>query len=100
MRSKLQGNAGAVQGAATAAGITLPPASGQLVVMRSSQLKTAQDIASAIKGLALVLPIITFVLFILAVWLSKGRRQQAVRTTGLVLRRHRSVRAAGPSRDR
>jgi hypothetical protein len=29
-----------------------------------------------------VLPIVTFVLFILAVWLSKGRRQQAVRTTG------------------
>jgi hypothetical protein len=82
VRSKLQGNAGTVQGAAKAAGITLPPSSGQLVVMRSSQLKTAQDFASAIKGLALVLPIITFVLFMLAVWLSKGRRQQAVRTTG------------------
>jgi hypothetical protein len=82
VRSKLQGNAGTVQGAAKAAGITLPPTSGQLVIMRSSQLKTAQDIASAIKGFALVLPIITFALFILAVWLSKGRRRQALRTTG------------------
>ncbi len=82
VRSKLQANAGTVQGAAKAAGVTLPPASGQLVIMRSSQLKTAQDIASGIKGLALVLPLIAFALFILAVWLSKGRRQQALRTTG------------------
>jgi hypothetical protein len=50
--------------------------------MRSSQLKTVQDIASAIKGLALVLPLITFALFILAVWLSKGHRRPAVRMTG------------------
>jgi hypothetical protein len=82
VQSKLQSNAGTVNGAAKKVGITLPPSSGQLVVMRSSQLKTAQDVASGIKGLALVLPIITFLLFILAVWLSKGRRQQALRTTG------------------
>jgi hypothetical protein len=82
VQSKLQSNAGTVQGAAKTVGITLPPSSGQLVIMRSSQLKTVQDGASAIKSLALVLPIITFVLFILAVWLSKGRRQQALRTTG------------------
>jgi len=81
-QSKLQSNAGTVQGAAKKVGITLPPSSGELVIMRSSQLKTAQDAASGIKSLALVLPIITFVLFILAVWLSKGRRQQALRTTG------------------
>jgi len=82
VRSKLAGNAGAVQGAAGAAGITLPPASGQLVIMRSSQLKTVQNIASDIKGLALVLPIVTFALFILAVWFSVGRRRQALRRTG------------------
>ena len=81
-RSKLQQNAGAVQGAAAKAGITLPPSSGQLVIMRSDQLKTAQDIASAINGLAIVLPLITFALFTLAVWLSKGRRRPALRTTG------------------
>jgi hypothetical protein len=81
-RSKLQQNAGTTQGAATKAGITLPPSSGQLVIMRSSQLKTVQDIASAIKGLALVLPLIAFALFILAVWLAKDRRRPAVRMTG------------------
>ena len=81
-RAKLQENAGTVQGAAKRAGITLPSSSGQLVIMRSSQLKTVQDIASAIKGLALVLPLITFALFAFAVWLSKGRRRPALRTTG------------------
>jgi hypothetical protein len=81
-RSKLQQNAGAVQGAAAEAGVTLPASSGQLVIMRSSQLKTVQDIASAIKGLAIALPLITFALFILAVWLAKDRRRRAVRMTG------------------
>ncbi len=82
LRSKLQANAGTVSGAASTVGITLPPASGQLVILRSNQLKTAQDIAGAIKSLALVLPLLSFALFILAVWLSKGRRQQALRMTG------------------
>ncbi len=81
-RSQLAGNAGTVQGAAGTLGITLPPSSGQLVVMRSSQLKTVQDIAADIKGLALVLPILTFVLFGLAIWFSRDRRRQALRTTG------------------
>ena len=82
VQSKLQSNAGTVQGAANKIGITLPPSNGRLVIMRSSQLKTAQNIASAIKGLALVLPLITFALFILAVWLSTGHRRPAVRMTG------------------
>jgi hypothetical protein len=81
-RSKLQQNAGTVQGAASKAGITLPANSGQIVIMRSSQLKTVQDIASAIKGLAIVLPLLTFALFILAVWLARDRRRPALRMTG------------------
>ena len=81
-RSQLQANSGAVNSAASKAGVTLPASSGQLVIMRSDQLKTAQDIAGAIKGLAIVLPILAFALFILAVWLSIGHRRQAVRLTG------------------
>jgi hypothetical protein len=81
-RSKLQQNSGTIQGAASKAGITLPANSGQLVIMRSSQLKTVQDIASAIKGLAIVLPLVMFALFILAVWLAKDRRRRALRMTG------------------
>ena len=83
-RSKLQGGAGAAgrQAAQQKLGISLPPASGQIRILRSDQLKTAQDVASAIKGLAIVLPLLTFALFILAVWLSKDRRRLALRTTG------------------
>lgn len=81
-RSKLQANAGTIQGAASRAGITLPSSSGQLVIMRSSQLRTVQDIGSAIRGLALVLPLVSFALYALAVWLSTDRRRAALRTTG------------------
>jgi hypothetical protein len=81
-RSQLQGNAGVVQGAAGTLGVSLPPSSGELVIMRSSQLKTVQDIASDIKGLALVLPILSFVLFGLAVWCARDRRRRALRLTG------------------
>src|SRR5215211_254425 len=60
-QSKLQGSAGtqtrnAVQ---QKLGVTLPPSSGQLVIMRSDQLKTVQDVASAIKDLAIALPLLT-----------------------------------------
>jgi hypothetical protein len=83
-QAKVQGSAGAtarntVQGKL---GVTLPPSSGRLEILRSDQLKTAQDVAGAIKGLAIVLPLLTFALFILAVWLSPGRRRVALRTTG------------------
>jgi hypothetical protein len=63
-------------------GITVPPSAGQLVIMRSDQLKSAQDIASAVKGLAIVLPAIALLMFALAVYLARGRRRQTLRTTG------------------
>jgi hypothetical protein len=86
-QSKLQGSSGtqARNAVQQKLGVTLPPSSGQLVIMRSDQLKTVQDVASAIKGLAIVLPLLTFALFILAVWLSRGRRRVALRTTGWCL---------------
>ena len=58
VRSKLQGSTGATVRAVAQSklGVTLPPASGQLVIMRSNQLKTAQDVANAVKHLAIVLP--------------------------------------------
>ncbi len=78
----LQSNAGTVKSGAAGLGITLPPSTGQLVIMRSNQLGTVQDIAADIKGAALVLPLLAFALFFLAVWLSKGRRREALRTAG------------------
>jgi hypothetical protein len=84
VRSKLSGATGASARAKVQErlGVTLPPASGELVIMRSSQLKTVQNIATGIRGLAIVLPLISLALFALAVWLSEGRRRVALRTTG------------------
>ena len=84
VQSKLQGSTGA-SARATAQkklGITLPPANGQLVIMRSNQLGTAQDIANAVKHLAIVLPAIALLMFALAVYLARGRRRRTLRTSG------------------
>ncbi len=81
-QSALQANSSKVKAATAKVGVALPPTTGQLVILRSSQLKTAQDIASGIKGLALALPLIAFAMFALAVRLSWGHRREALRTTG------------------
>jgi hypothetical protein len=84
VQSKLQGSTGETARGTVQEklGVKLPPASGGIVILRSSQLKTAQDIVKAIKGLAIVLPLITFLLFILAVYLAEEWRRVALRTTG------------------
>jgi hypothetical protein len=84
VQSKLQGSTGASVRAAAQQklGITLPPASGELVIMRSNQLKSAQDIANAVKSLAIVLPAIAILMFALAVYLARGRRRRTLRTSG------------------
>jgi cytochrome b561 len=66
-------------------GITLPPSSGVITIMKAKQLKTAQDIAKAIKGLAIVLPLVALALYALAVWLATDRRRRALRATGWCL---------------
>ncbi len=87
VQSKLQGSTGTLARGAVQQklGVTLPPPSGNIVILRSSQLKTAQDIVKAIKSLAVVLPAIALLLFILAVWLADGWRRVALRTTGWCL---------------
>jgi hypothetical protein len=65
--------------------ITLPAGTGEITIIRSDQLKLAQDIASAISGLAIVLPLVAAALFALAIYLARGRRRQALRTTGWCL---------------
>src|SRR5512133_967046 len=62
--------------------LTVPDTSGRLEIMRSDQLKTAQDTASAVKSLAIVLPALAIVLFAAAIWLARGRRRQALRSAG------------------
>jgi hypothetical protein len=87
VQSKLQGSTEAsVRSAAQQRlGIPLPSSSGQLVILRSNQLKSAQDIANALKSLAIILPALAILLFALAVYLARGRRRRTLRTTGWCL---------------
>lgn len=82
VQAKLQGGTG--QAVAKKLGVT-PPPSGQLVLMRSSQLSFAQDLANAIKNLAIALPLIALALYAVAVWVAKDRRRRALRTVGWCL---------------
>ena len=87
VQSKLQGSTGATVRATAQQklGVTLPPASGQVVILRSNQLKTGQDIANDVKSMAIVLPALGILLFALGVYLARGRRRWTLRTTGWCL---------------
>ncbi len=63
----------------------LPPDAGQIRILRSEQLKTAQDIVIAIKGLALLLSILTFLVFSLAIYLTRDGRWVTVLFSGVAL---------------
>jgi hypothetical protein len=63
----------------------LPPDAGQVTILRSDQLKTAQDIAVGIKGLALLLSLLTFLTLGLAIYLSQGGRWVTVLFCGVGL---------------
>jgi hypothetical protein len=63
----------------------LPPDAAQIEILRSDQLKTAQNITTAIKGLALVLSMLTFVVFGVAIYLSRGSRWVTVLFCGIGL---------------
>jgi hypothetical protein len=63
----------------------LPPEAGQIQILRSDQLKTAQNIAVAVKGLALVLSILTFAVFAAAIYLSRDGRWVTVLFSGIGL---------------
>jgi hypothetical protein len=63
----------------------LPPDAGQIHIFRSDELKTAQNIAVAIKGLALILSILTFAAFGAAIYLSRDSRWVTVLYSGIGL---------------
>jgi hypothetical protein len=63
----------------------LPEDAGQITILRSDQLKTAQDIVVAIKGLALILSLLTFLCFGLAIYLSRESRWVTVLSCGIGL---------------
>jgi hypothetical protein len=63
----------------------LPPDAGQITILRSDQLKTAQNIVVAVKGLALLLSLLTFLAFGLAIYLSRDGRWVTVLSCGIGL---------------
>ncbi len=63
----------------------LPPDAGQIEILRSDQLKTAQNIAVGIKGLALLLSLLTFLAFGAAIYLSRDGRWVTVLFSGIGL---------------
>jgi len=63
----------------------LPPDAGQVTILRSDELQTAQDIAIAVKGLAIVLSLLTFLCFGLAIYFSRDGRWVTVLFCGVGL---------------
>jgi hypothetical protein len=63
----------------------LPPDAGQITILRSNELKTAQDIVVGIKGLALLFSLLTLLCLGLAVYLSKAGRWVTVLFCGIGL---------------
>jgi len=63
----------------------LPPDAGQIEILHSDELKTAQNIAIAVKGLALLLSILTFAAFAGAIYLSRDGRWVTVLFSGIGL---------------
>lgn len=63
----------------------LPADAAEVTILRSDQLKTAQNIAVALKGLALVLSLLTFVAFGVAIYLSRDERWVTVLFCGIGL---------------
>lgn len=59
----------------------IPPDAARVEVLRSDELKTAQDAASGIKGLSLLLCLLALLCFAGAVYLSKGQRWVALLLT-------------------
>lgn len=63
----------------------LPPDAGEITILRSDELETAQDIAAGIQGLALLLSLLTFLTFGLAIYLSRESRWVTVLFSGIGL---------------
>jgi hypothetical protein len=61
----------------------IPASAGSLVILRSKQIDAAQKIAKAIRRLAIVLTVLVFALYALAVYLARGRRRETLRSVGI-----------------
>src|SRR3954468_1889887 len=78
-REKLAGAGGAAQNRLN---IKVPASTGQLTVLRSDELKAAQNGAKGLKSISIVLTALSLGLFALSVYLSGAHRRVALRTVG------------------
>jgi hypothetical protein len=63
----------------------LPPDVGQVTVLKSDQLATAQDGVKAVKALSWLIFVLTLILWAAALWLARGWRRVALRGIGASL---------------
>ena len=63
----------------------LPPDAAEVTILRSDQLQTAQNISAALKGLAIILSLLTFIVFGAAIYLSRAERWVTVLFCGIGL---------------
>ncbi len=81
LRPLLSDAAGRV-GAPTSVVEKIPPNVAELHVVKSNSLKTMQDAVNVLRSLALVLPLLVYLLFALAVFLARGRRRETLMMVG------------------
>ncbi len=63
----------------------IPPGAGRVAIVNSRQASAVQSVTAALRGLALVLPLLGVALFALAVGLAGGRRRETLRAVGWCL---------------
>jgi hypothetical protein len=63
----------------------IPPSAGHITIMSSSNVNTAKNAVSWLKGLAAVLPAVAVAMLALAVYLARGRRRETLLIAGLDL---------------
>jgi hypothetical protein len=61
----------------------LPPGAAKITILKSDQLKTAQNVANALKPLAIILTVLSLGCYALAIWLGHGWRREALRAAGV-----------------
>jgi hypothetical protein len=69
-------------GAPTSVVEKIPPNVAELRVIKSNNLKTTQNAINLLRSLALVLPLLVYLLFALAIYLARGRRRHTLIAVG------------------
>jgi hypothetical protein len=74
---------GARLGVGSNIGAKLPAERRQIVLMRSTQLRAAQDVVKGLRDLSIVLPLLVVLLYIGAIWIAAGTRRQVLLDIGV-----------------